>query len=45
VQPRLAGDLAGRPGQRDRQLRAGFTTPDQREGMDAFFEKRPADFS
>jgi enoyl-CoA hydratase len=41
----LAGDLAGGLASEIDSFALAFTTPDQREGMDAFFEKRPAKFA
>jgi enoyl-CoA hydratase len=41
----LDGDLAGGLAREIDIFALAFTTPDQREGMDAFFEKRPASFA
>jgi enoyl-CoA hydratase/carnithine racemase len=40
----LDGDLAGGLAREIDVFALAFTTPDQREGMDAFFEKRPPKF-
>ena len=41
----LDGDLAGGLAREIDVFALAFTTADQREGMDAFFEKRPPDFA
>ncbi len=41
----LDGDLAGGLAREIDVFALAFTTPDQREGMDAFFEKRPPRFA
>lgn len=41
----LEGDLAAGLAREVDGFALAFTTPDQREGMDAFFEKRPARFA